>query len=184
VNCSKVQAISGFLAPGPWRMLENSERQRDRDRRNGTERRKYTCHPTKRKEMKERKTWRKVFLSMKTSSLVFLAFVLIIALPASAQYATVIHACSRDATIVCEGSQSGQNRFNECVKLRFSDLSESCKASLVRIATVPKVCAVDIQDQWHLIKPDAGRMFLCVKQHFSALSAPCKEGIAKAAERK
>ena len=92
--------------------------------------------------------------------------------------------CSRDVTTVCEGSQSEQNRFNECVKLRFPDLSESCKASLVRIATVLKACAADIQEQCHLIKPGAGRVFLCVKQHFSALSAPCKEAIATAAERK
>ena len=120
---------------------------------------------------------------MKTSSLV-LSLVLLIALPASAQYAAVIHACSRDVTTVCEDSQSQQNRFNECVKLHFPDLSEGCKASLVRVATVLKACATDIQEQCHLTKPGAGRAFLCVKQHFSALSAPCKEAIARAAERK
>jgi hypothetical protein len=96
----------------------------------------------------------------------------------------MIHACSRDAATICAGSQSGQNRFNECVKLHFSDLSESCKASLVRITTVLKACAADIQEQCHLIKPGAGRIFLCVKQHFSALGDPCKEAIGKAAERK
>jgi len=120
---------------------------------------------------------------MKTSSLV-LALVLLIALPASAQYAAVIHACSRDMTTLCPGNQSGQNRFDECVKLRFPDLSESCKASLVRIATVLKACAADIQEQCHSIKPGAGRVFLCVKRHFPALSEPCKEAIGKAAERK
>jgi hypothetical protein len=113
-----------------------------------------------------------------------LALLLLIALPASAQYATVIHACSRDVTTVCIGNQSGQNRFNDCVKLHFPELSESCKASLVRIATVLKTCAADIQEQCHLIKPGAGRIFLCVKQHFSALSEPCKEAISKTAERK
>ena len=120
---------------------------------------------------------------MKTSSLV-LALVLLIALPASAQYAAVIHACTRDVTTVCEGSQSEENRFNECVKLHFPDLSESCKASLVRIATLLKACAADIQDQCQSIKPGAGRVFLCVKRHFSALSEPCKEAIGRAAERK
>ena len=113
-----------------------------------------------------------------------LALLPLIALPASAQYAAVIHACSRDVTTVCEGSPSEQNRFNECVKLRFPDLSESCKASLVRIATVLKACAADIREQYHSIKPGAGRVFLCVKQHFSALSEPCKEAISKTAERK
>jgi hypothetical protein len=87
-------------------------------------------------------------------------------------------------TTLCPGNQSGQNRFDECVKLHFSDLSESCKASLVRIATVLKACATDIQEQCHLIKPGAGRIFLCVKQHFSALSEPCKEAIGKTAELK
>ena len=82
-----------------------------------------------------------------------LALLPLIALPASAQYAAVIHACSRDVTTVCEGSPSGENRFNECVKLHFPDLSESCKASLVRIATVLKACTTDIQEQCHLIKP-------------------------------
>jgi hypothetical protein len=120
---------------------------------------------------------------MKTLSSV-LALVLLIALPASAQYAAVIHSCSRDVTTVCEGSQSGQNRFDECVKQHFPDLSESCKASLARIATVLKACAPDVQEQCQSIKPGAGRVFLCVKQHFSALSAPCKEAIGKAAERK
>src|SRR5262249_35048413 len=108
---------------------------------------------------------------MKKSSLV-LAFVVLIALPASAQYAAVIHACSRDVTTVC-ADNSGQNRFSECVKLHFSDLSESCKASLVRITAVLKACAADIQAQCHLIKPGAGRIFLCVK-----------EATVKAAERK
>jgi hypothetical protein len=120
---------------------------------------------------------------MKTSSLT-LVLVLLIARPASAQYAAVIHACSRDMTTLCPGNQSGQNRFDECVKLHFSDLSESCKASLVRIATVLKVCANDIQEQCHSIKPGAGRVFLCVKRHFSALGEPCKEAIGKTAERK
>src|SRR6516164_374415 len=120
---------------------------------------------------------------MKTSSLI-VVLVLLITPPASAQYAAVIHACSRDMTTLCPGNQSGQNRFDECVKLHFSDLSESCKASLVRIATVLKVCANDIQEQCHSIKPGAGRVFLCVKRHFPALSEPCKEAIGKAAERK
>ena len=77
---------------------------------------------------------------MKTSSLI-LVLVLLIALPASAQYATVIQACSQDVTTVCPDSQSGQNRFGECVELHFPDLSERCQASLVRIATVLKACA-------------------------------------------
>src|SRR6516164_1255745 len=113
---------------------------------------------------------------MKTLSLV-LALALLIALPASAQYAAVIHACSRDVTTVCAGNQSEQNRFSECVKLHFPDLSESCKASLVRIATVLKACALDIQEQCHLIKPGSGRVLLCVRRRFSALSDPCKEAI-------
>ena len=105
-----------------------------------------------------------------------LVFALAIELPASAQYAAVIQACSQDVTTVC--SQSGQNRFNECVKSHFPELSERCKASLVRIATTLKACAIDIQEHCHLIKPGAGRVFLCVKRHFSALSDPCKEAIA------
>ena len=120
---------------------------------------------------------------MKTSFLT-LALVLLIALPAFAQYAAVIHACSRDMTTVCEDGQSEQNRFDECVKLHFSDLSESCKASLARIATVVEACAADIREQCHSIKPGAGRVFLCVKRHFPALSEPCKEAIGKTAERK
>jgi len=115
---------------------------------------------------------------MKTASLV-LALVLLFELPASAEYAAAIQACSQDAITVCSGNQSDQNRFSECVKLHFPDLSERCKASLVRIATVLKACATDIQEQCHLIKPGAGRIFLCVKQHFSALSEPCKEAIGK-----
>jgi hypothetical protein len=120
---------------------------------------------------------------MKKSSLA-VALLLLIALPASAQYAAVIHACSRDITTLCPGNQSGQNRFDECVKLHFPDLSESCKTSLVRIATVLKACAADIHEQCHLIKPGAGRVFLCVRQHFSALSEPCKEAIGQTAGRK
>jgi hypothetical protein len=101
---------------------------------------------------------------MKRSSLA-LALVLLIALPASAQYTAAIQACSRDVMTVCAGNQSGQNRFSECVNLYFPDLSDRCKASLVRIATVLKVCANAIQEQCHSTKSGAGRMFLCVKQH-------------------
>ena len=107
---------------------------------------------------------------MKTSSLILVLF-LLIPLPASAQYAAVIHACSRDMTTVCEDGQSEQNRFDECVKLRFPDLSESCKASLVRIATVLKACAADIQEQCHSIKPGAGRVFLRQAAFFCAKRA-------------
>jgi hypothetical protein len=110
--------------------------------------------------------------------------VLLFEIPASAEYAAAIQACSQDAITVCSGNQSDQNRFSECVKLHFPDLSERCKASLVRIATVLKACATDIQEQCHVIKPGAGRIFLCVKQHFSALSEPCKEAIGKTAELK
>jgi hypothetical protein len=113
-----------------------------------------------------------------------LAFVLLIELPASAQYAAPIQACSEDVIAVCPGSQSSENRFNECIKLHFPELSERCKASLARIATVLKSCETDIQEQCHLIKPGAGRVFLCVKKHFSSLSEPCKEAIGQTAGRK
>src|SRR6516225_7043790 len=66
---------------------------------------------------------------MKTSFLT-LALVLLIALPAFAQYAAVIHACSRDMTTLCPGNHSGQNRFDECVKLHFSDYRKVAKLRL------------------------------------------------------
>jgi hypothetical protein len=111
------------------------------------------------------------------------AVVLLSALPASAQVATVISACRFDAKGACAGAVLEGGQLAACIDRNFPTLGEPCKAALVRLAALRPDCAADIRQQCPGTKPGAGRLLFCVKAHYAALSAACHAAIGQAAER-
>ena len=121
---------------------------------------------------------------MRRTYWIFAIFALGLASPAFGQYVAVIQECSRDVVTLCGTDRTEGSRLAECTKAHFQDLTEPCKAALVKITDVRTACGADIQQQCPGIKPGKGRIFLCVKKHFAALSEKCKDAIGHAAERK
>lgn len=109
------------------------------------------------------------------------AFVLLSVPSASGQYLAVASACSRDVTAFCDAARTERSRLAECVKVHFEEVSEPCKAALVKIFAVRKACKKDVEDRCAKTQTGAGRYLLCVKTHYSALSEPCKDAIGQAA---
>jgi hypothetical protein len=120
---------------------------------------------------------------VKRSWLIFAMLVLPLSSSASGQYVQVIQTCYRDVAKFCGPAQTAGNPLTECIKARFQDFTQPCKAALVRIAAVRETCGADLQQQCPGIRPNGGRVLLCVKRHFAALSERCKEAIGRAAER-
>jgi len=82
---------------------------------------------------------------IKQASLAFAVCVLMLSVVSSfSQYASVIHACTRDVMQSCAHGQQA-DPLAECVKLHFEDFSEPCKAALVSIVAVRDACGADIQ---------------------------------------
>jgi hypothetical protein len=113
-----------------------------------------------------------------------LVFGLLFVSPTFGQYVAVIQACNRDVVEYCAPDRPDGMRLAKCIEAHFQDFTESCKAAMVKIASVTDVCGVDIHEQCPGIRPSAGRILLCVKQHFASLSGSCKDAIGHAAERK
>jgi hypothetical protein len=104
--------------------------------------------------------------------------------PALGQYVAVIQACDRDLVKFCAPDRPDGFHLAKCTEAHFQDFTESCKAALVKIASLTAACGADIHEQCPGVRPNAGRILLCVKQHFASLSDSCKDAIGHAAERK
>jgi hypothetical protein len=115
-------------------------------------------------------------------SCLVLALVLLSAVPAAAQYSTVIAACQWDAKGICGGALPEDGQLAACIKRNFAALAEPCKSALVQIAALRDACATDIAQQCPATRPGAGHIFLCVKAHYAALSEACRDAIGHAAE--
>ena len=111
-----------------------------------------------------------------TSSLVLAA---ILVLPTSMTSAKVTGACLKDAKAQCAGVQPGGGKIRECLKTHIKDLSDDCKAVLLKAVNV-KACADDAKKH---CAGHAGRGALeaCMKSHVADLSDACKVALANAA---
>src|SRR3974377_2151164 len=106
-----------------------------------------------------------------TSSL-FLAAMLL--LPSSmASSAEVTGACLKDAKAQCPGVQAGGGQIKDCLKTHLKDLSDDCKAVLLKVVNA-KACAADT-------KAGEGRIEACMKSHIADVSDACKVAMANAA---
>jgi Cysteine rich repeat len=112
-----------------------------------------------------------------------LALLLFLSIPSAfAQYVTVIAACTRDVTRLCDHAMPERNLLTECVESHFQDFHERCRSALMQTAAVREACESDIEQQCPGVHPGAGRILLCVKKNFAALGQSCKDAIGHAAE--
>jgi len=113
-----------------------------------------------------------------TSSL-FLAAMLL--LPSSmASSAEVTGACLKDAKAQCPGVQAGGGEIKDCLKTHIKDLSDDCKAVLLKAVNV-KACAADVKQFCADTKAGEGRLEACMKTHVHEVSDACKVALANAA---
>ena len=77
-----------------------------------------------------------------TSSLVLAAMLL---LPSSMASAELTGACLKDAKAQCPGVTPGGGKIRDCLKTHIQDLSDDCKAVLVKAVNV-KACADDAKN--------------------------------------
>ena len=113
-----------------------------------------------------------------TSSL-FLAAMLL--LPSSmASSVEVTGACLKDAKAQCPGVQAGGGQIKDCLKTHLKDLSDDCKAVLLKVVNA-KACAADVKQFCADTKPGKGRIEACMKSHIADVSDACKVAMANAA---
>ena len=113
-----------------------------------------------------------------TSSLFLTAMLL---LPSSmASSAEVTGACLKDAKAQCPGVQAGGGEIKDCLKTHTKDLSDDCKAVLLKAVNV-KACAADVKQFCAGTQPGEGRVEACMKAHVHEVSDACKVAMANAA---
>ena len=113
-----------------------------------------------------------------TSSLVLAAMLL---LPSSmASSVEVTGACLKDAKAQRPGVQAGGGQIKDCLKTHLADLSDDCKAVLLKVVNA-KACAADVKQFCADIKPGEGRVEACMKAHVADVSDACKVAMANAA---
>jgi hypothetical protein len=113
-----------------------------------------------------------------TSSL-FLAAMLL--LPSSMAWsAELTGACLKDAKSLCAGVTPGGGKIKDCLKTHIKDLSDDCKAVLLKAVNV-KACAADVKQFCADTKPGEGRVEACMKAHIADVSDACKVALANSA---
>jgi hypothetical protein len=112
-----------------------------------------------------------------TSSLVLAAMLL---LPSSMASAELTGACLKDAKAQCPGVQAGGGKIRDCLKTHIKDLSDDCKAVLVKAVNV-KACADDAKKYCADVKAGGGALEACMKSHIADVSDACKVAMANAA---
>ena len=113
------------------------------------------------------------------SSSLFLAVMLL--LPSSmASSVEVTGACLKDAKAQCPGVQAGGGQIKDCLKTHLKDLSDDCKAVLLKVVNA-KACADDVKKYCADTKPGEGRIEACMKSHIHEVSDACKVAMANAA---
>ena len=113
-----------------------------------------------------------------TSSL-FLAAMLL--LPSSiASSAELTGACLKDAKAQCPGVTPGGGKIRDCLKTHIQDLSDDCKAVLVK-AVNAKACADDAKKYCADTQAGGGALEACMKSHVADVSDACKVAMANAA---
>ena len=112
-----------------------------------------------------------------TSSLVLAAMLV---LPTSLTSAKLTGACLKDAKAQCPGVTPGGGKIRDCLKTHIQDLSDDCKAVLVK-AVNAKACADDAKKYCADIQAGGGALEACMKSHVAEVSDACKVAMANAA---
>jgi len=89
-------------------------------------------------------------------------------------------ACLKDAKAQCPGVQAGGGKIRDCLKTHIKDLSDDCKAVLVKAVNV-KACADDAKKYCADTQAGGGALEACMKSHVADVSDACKVAMANAA---
>ena len=81
---------------------------------------------------------------------------------------------------VSRGVKAGGGQIKDCLKTHIKDLSDDCKAVLLKAVNV-KACAPDVKQFCADTKPGEGRVEACMKAHIAEVSDACKVAMANAA---
>jgi cysteine rich repeat protein len=101
-------------------------------------------------------------------------------LPSMASSVEVTGACLKDAKAQCPGVQAGGGEIKDCLKTHIKDLSDDCKAVLLKVINA-KACADDAKKYCADIQPGEGRLEACMKTHVHEVSDACKIAMVNAA---
>jgi hypothetical protein len=104
-------------------------------------------------------------------------------LPTSMTSAKVTGACLKDAKALCPGVQPGGGQIKDCLKTHIKDLSDDCKAVLLKVVNA-KACAADVKQFCADTKAGGGRIEACMKSHIADVSDACKVAMANHAAGK
>jgi Cysteine rich repeat len=97
-----------------------------------------------------------------------------------ASSAELTGACLKDAKAQCPGVTPGGGKIRDCLKTHIQDLSDDCKAVLVK-AVNAKACADDAKKYCADTQAGGGALEACMKSHVADVSDACKVAMANAA---
>src|SRR4249920_2842148 len=92
-------------------------------------------------------------------SSLFLAAMLVVPSMASAE---LTGACLKDAKAQCPGVEAGGGQIKDCLKTHIKDLSDDCKAVLLKVVNA-KACADDVKQFCADTKAGGGAIEACMK---------------------
>ena len=85
-----------------------------------------------------------------------------------------------DRKAQCPGVEAGGGQIKDCLKTHIKDLSDDCKAELVKVVNA-KACAADAKQFCADVTPGEGRLEACMKAHVHEVSDACKVAMVNAA---
>jgi hypothetical protein len=93
-----------------------------------------------------------------------------------------VRICAADISAKCAGVQGGHGGLRACVKEHLKDFSESCQASLAKLAAIRQACSADIKQNCPATSGPR-RVQACLKAALANLGDACKEALAQAIAR-
>jgi hypothetical protein len=92
-------------------------------------------------------------------------------------------ACAEDIKKACANIEPGNLRIAACLKGRFTDLSDVCKARLAEVAAAGKTCRADVEKQCGTERRRIQKVS-CIRNALTNFSDDCKAAVAAVATRK
>ena len=84
--------------------------------------------------------------------------------------------CAADIKQACANIEPGGGRIAACVKEKFNDFSDACKARLAEVAAAAKTCREEVNKECGSVQ--RRKKVACVKDALNKLSDGCKTSIA------
>src|SRR5215475_7452807 len=109
------------------------------------------------------------FAMLQPKALLIFAALSLTANGALAQQKAIANACAADMKSLCAGVTPGGGRLEACIKSHSGELSEGCRAALLRVAGLRNACAADIKQNCADVPLGSGGLRACMKAHSANL---------------